>query len=384
MKQENNKSKREPVQKEEQRRNVKERVIVVPPEYKNLNSVVDFEWPEFNKESDRIKAYSKRFADKSIPEIFGVTKKIENPERFDMLRELKEGDTINVIVRSISDNGVVFETVATKQVIQSSINLKRYAKLKLMTPFEVSAVVTKADREIAYVDIIKPIYKEWLKSLLKDPDIQRDMNVDRAITVKNLHLTRGGFLGQAVIPTVTDFIGQEYTVDAFIPGSQIVLNIEDNFEKWNRDTVQAFVTNYMLKPGSKSEMSLICSRKEMLKFWGDKITIKLFGEYCLGGEEWDKTTNIIYDGVVTGIINSSKKCGVFVEIPSLFLTGMVNIDADKLVNYKPGEKVKVQISDFEENTYFDPISGQVRHETPYIIEDSILRSCNVKPILKLA
>ena len=278
----------------------------------------------------------------------------------------------------------MFETVATKQVIQSSANLKKYTKLKLMTPFEAEAVVTKADREIAYIDIIKPFYNDWLKVLLNDTDLQRDMNVDRAITVKNLRLTRGGFIGQAVIPAVTDFVGQEYTVDAFIPGSQIVLNIEDNFEKWNGDTVQAFVTNYMLKPGSKSEMSLICSRKEMLKFWGDKITIKLFGEYCLGGEEWNKVTNTVYDGVVTGIINSSKKCGVFVEIPCLFITGMVNIDADELVNYKPGDKLKVRISDFEENTYFDSVSGQVRHEAPYIIEDNILRSCDVKPILKLA
>ena len=369
---------------EEQYQTRPERVVVSTlKRHNNLKSTLDFEWPEFNRETDRIKAYSKRFADKSIPEVFDVTVKVENPERFDTLRELKEGDTINVTVRSISDSGVVFETVATKQVIQSSANLKKYAKLKLMVPFEAEAVVTKANRETAYIDVIKPSYNEWLKTVLKDPESQRIMHCPQVVKVRNLQLTRGGFVGQAIIPSVSEFVGQEYTVDAFIPGSQIVLNIEDDFEQWNGQTVETFVTNYMQKPGSKEEMSLVCSRKEVLKFYGDMNIKKLFDGCCETSNLWKETTKKSFDGVVTGIINSSRKCGVFVEIPSLFITGMVEMSADKLVNYKPQTKVKVNIVDFEENTYYDSATGQVRHDAPYEIENDVLRSCNIKPILKL-
>lgn len=361
-----------------------ERVMVsVPKRHSNLKSTLDFEWPEFNRELERIKANTNRYADKSIPEVFGITVKVENPERFDTLRELKEGDTINVVVRSISDSGIVFETVATKQVIQSSANLKKYTKFKLMVPFEVEAVVTKANRETAYIDIIKPFYNDWLKVVLKDPESQRSMHCPKIVKVRNLQLTRGGFIGQAVIPSVSDFVGQEYTVEAFIPGSQIVLNIEDNFERWNGQTVDTFVTNYMQKPGSKDEMSLVCSRKELLKFYGDMNIKKLFDGCCEMNEFWKEATKKVYDGIVTGIINSSKKCGVFVEIPELFITGMVEMNADQLVNYKPQTKVQVSIVDFEENTYYDSATGQVRHDAPYEIDDDVLKTCNIKPILKL-
>ena len=35
------------------------------------------------------------------------------------------------------------------------------------------------------------------------------------------------------------------------------------------------------------------------------------------------------EGKVTGVINSANKCGVFVEIPSMDMTGLVPIEADK-------------------------------------------------------
>jgi hypothetical protein len=47
-----------------------------------------------------------------------------------------------------------------------------------------------------------------------------------------LKLSNGGFIGKALVPAVSDFIGEPYYVDAFIPGSQIVLNIESDFSRW--------------------------------------------------------------------------------------------------------------------------------------------------------
>lgn len=375
--------KREKAQAEESRPRTERVVVSVPNYHKNLESTLNFEWPEFTSEMERIRANTKRFAEMSIPEVFGVKMVGVDTTKYDVLRELKVGDRIPVVVRSITENGVLFETVSTKQIIQSSANLKKYIKLRMITPFSADAVVVKADREIAYIDILKPMYETWLGAILKDPDLQRDMTEDKSIIVKNLQLTRGGFIGQAVIPSISEFVGQDYTVDAFIPGSQIVLNIENNFEKWNGSAVKAFVTNYMVKPGSKNEMSLVCSRKDVLKFEGDKNTIALFGKFCDGGEEWKKVAEKKYDGVVTGIINSSKKCGVFVEVPYLSITGMVELDADQLVNYKPQQEVKVKLHEFEENTYYDPMTQQLKHDLPYVVEDNVLRSCDVKPIFKL-
>lgn len=369
---------------EEQYQNRKERVVISSPlKHQNLKSTLDFEWPEYTNEKDRIKANTKKYAEVPIPEVFGMSVKVDNPERFSALRELKTGDVIDVVVTNITDENVTFETVATKQIIQSSVNLKKYHKLKYMVPFNASAVVTKANREMAYIDILKPVYEKWLRELLKDLDQQRDMKTPKIVKVHNLQLTRGGFIGQAEIPAVSEYVGQEYTVEAFIPGSQIVLNIEEDFSQWSGKTVDTFVTNYMFKPGSKTEMSLVCSRKEYLKYLGDLNTVKMFNDYCENNDFWKKTSKKTYEGKVTGIINSAKKCGVFVEIPELYITGMVEMDADKLVNFKPNTIVKVRVSSFEENTWYDASVGQVRHEAPYEIDGELLREVSVKPILKL-
>lgn len=369
---------------EEQYQNRLQRVTVASIlRHQNLKSTLDFEWPEYTNEKDRIKANTKKYASTPIPEIFGITTKVENPERFSALRELKIGDVIDVKVTNITDDNVTFETVATKQIIQSSANLKKYRRLRYMVPFNASAVVTKANREMAYIDILKPVYEKWLRELLKDLDQQRDMKSPKIVKVHNLQLTRGGFIGQAEIPAVSEYVGQEYTVEAFIPGSQIVLNVEEDFSQWSGKTVDTFVTNYMFKPGSKTEMSLVCSRKEYLKYLGDLNTVKMFNTYCEDSTKWKEISKKVYAGKVTGIINSAKKCGVFVEIPELFITGMVEMDADRLVNYKPNTDVKVRVSSFEENTWYDASVGQLRHEAPYEIDENLLREVNVKPILKL-
>ena len=58
----------------------------------------------------------------------------------------------------------------------------------------------------------------------------------------------------------------------------VLPNIENDFERWNGKTVDAFVTNYMNKPNDPSQMSLICSTKEYLKFLTLKILTKKLEE----------------------------------------------------------------------------------------------------------
>ena len=382
------KNRRNPKKQEQEapERRIERVVVSVPLQSKNLKSVIDFEWPEWTKERDRIKANSKMYADTPIAEIFGVdAQKLENYQ--ETPRELKVGEIIRVTIENPATSKI--SGCATKQIMMSAVNLGKFKALQARA-FDASgplrnldAEVVRANREMVYVDPLKPMFDKWLQPILKDPDSQRNVKFAQTVKVRNLQLTRGGFIGQAVIPNVSDFVGQEYTVEAFIPGSQIVLNIESDFEQWIGQDVETFVTNYIPKPNDRNKMSLVCSRKDYLKLQGDKNIIKLFNMYCDNDSKWTEETKKKHIGLVTGIINSQKKCGVFVEIPSLSITGMVDMEASRLVEFKPGDEVRVSIVDFEENTYYDTVSKQYRHERPYEIEDDILRSCDIKPILKL-
>ena len=354
----------------------------------------DFVWPEFNSDSKRIKAYSKRFKDLSIVEAFEAYYNIKlNPEndRVNVVpKELSVGDIISTNILSISKDRVVFDTANLKANLHSCVNLYKYERFKHNLPLDpINIQVVRMDKDKVVVDPISPMLDSWLSPVLKDPTIQKiiptaDGNGPKPIKVKDLKLTRGGFIGKAVIPNVSDWVGEDYTVDAFIPGSQIVLNITDNFEQFNGKSVWAFVANYMKKPGSKDEMSLVCSVKDYIKFVGEINLIQLFNSWCEGSELWKQTTSKAVAGKVTGVINSSKKCGVFVELPELSITGMVQAKPEELVNYKPHQEVSVKIVGFDEETFYNPIVKQMQHADPYVIEDGCLKKCNLKPILQFA
>lgn len=354
----------------------------------------DFEWPEFNTDGKRIKAYSQRYKDMTIAEAFNSRYNLNltnvSETTNEVPRELNIGDIISARILSIDKSKVVFDAGNLKTNVQSNINLYKYDKFKNDIPankLKVKVTNVQADRVV--VDPIVPLLDDFLVPILNDPTIQKKStvlpgggyNID-VVKVKNLQLTRGGFMGKAVIPNVSEFVGDEYTVDAFIPGSQIVLNITDNFEKFVGKDVYAFILNYIPKPGN-SGMSLICSVKEVLKYIGELNMIQLFNEWCDETEYWKNQVSNSYLGKVTGIINSSKKCGVFVEIPELNITGMVATKPEELVDYKPHMDVRVKITGFEEELFFNAAAQQMQHVEPYTIEDGILKKCSLKPILEL-
>lgn len=351
-------------------------------------SCLDFTWPEFKNDRERIKFMSNRFKDKSIVEAFEstgaeISKNIDEIANMTPM-ELSVGQIIPARISRVTKNGVIFSRPCVKQNLVCNTNLYKYEKFREFLPTnDIQVRVVSVDRNRVVVDPITPIFDQWIEETLKDVDLQKNINAAKTIQIKNLHLTRGGFVGKAVIPSVSKFVGDTYTIDAFIPGSQIVLNIEKDFSKWEGKTVDAFVSNYIVKPGTVNEMSLICSVKEYLKFQGDQYLIKLFSHYCDNGEWWKQVTAHTYNGVVTGVINSAKKCGVFVEIPEYHVTGMISMKPDEIVHYKPQQSVDVRIVDFEENTYYDSVTKQTRHNEPYKIENDILRECSLKPVLKL-
>ena len=349
--------------------------------------MANFVWPEYKNDKERIKFLSRKYKDVSICEAFASeydVKISKLPEMVDVTPvEPHIGDILKVHITSIDKNKIVFDTMNLKNELISKVNLYKYNIFKQFTPTDyIKVLVTDIDHNRIYVDPIAPLIDSWLSRHVGDKLYQKQINNPKPVKVKNLQLTKGGFLGEAVVSDVTNFVHEEYTIPAFIPGSQIVLNIAEDFEKYVGAEVDAFVVNYLKKPSG--ELSVICSAKEYLKFQGECIMMNMFNSWCDGTDYWKMVEQTSYPGKVTGIINSSKKCGIFVEIPDLKITGLVSTKPEELVNYKPHSDIMVKIKGFDEETYYNQTMKQMQHVEPYIIKGGALEKCNLKPILVIA
>ena len=353
------------------------------PQSKNLQSSMEIEWPEFKTEKERIRAYSKRYANMSISEAMcGIKEETIN------IPQLPVTPVVNGIYKArITKHGdyVSVHGLSAKEQVICRNNLKRYTNME-MTDREIDVKVVAIDklRQTITIDVLQPLFENWINSIMEDKTIQYNVKAPKVVSVSNLRLGNGGFIGKAEIQAISELIGEPYYVDAFIPGSQIVLNIENDFNRWNGATVDTFVAGYTTRPDSVNQMSLICSRKALLNFSGNLTKIELYGDYCSQGKKWKAFTKSSFVGTVTGVINSSKKCGVFVELPLFNITGMINMEPERLVEFKAGDEVSVRITDFEQMLEYDPSTGNMVHQEPYKIENNCLKSCILKPVLELA
>ena len=353
------------------------------PQTKNVQSSLDIEWPEFKTEKERIRAYSKRYANTPISEAMcGIKEETIN------IPQLPVTPVVNGVYKArITKHGnyVSVHGLSAKEQVICRNNLKRYTNME-MTDREIDVKVVAIDklRQTITIDVLQPLFENWINSIMEDKTIQYNVKAPKVVSVSNLRLGNGGFIGKAEIQAISEFIGEPYYVDAFIPGSQIVLNIENDFNRWNGATVDTFVAGYTTRPDSVNQMSLICSRKALLNFSGNLTKIELYGDYCTQGKKWKAFTKSSFVGTVTGVINSSKKCGVFVELPLFNITGMINMEPERLVEFKAGDEVSVRITDFEQMLEYDPSTGNMVHQEPYKIENNCLKSCILKPVLELA
>lgn len=353
------------------------------PQTKNVQSSLDIEWPEFKTEKERIRAYSKRYANTPISEAMcGIKEETIN------IPQLPVTPVVNGVYKArITKHGnyVSVHGLSAKEQVICRNNLKRYTNME-MTDREIDVKVVAIDklRQTITIDVLQPLFENWINSIMEDKTIQYNVKSPKVVSVSNLRLGNGGFIGKAEIQAISEFIGEPYYVDAFIPGSQIVLNIENDFNRWNGATVDTFVAGYTTRPDSVNQMSLICSRKALLNFSGNLTKIELYGDYCTQGKKWKAFTKSSFVGTVTGVINSSKKCGVFVELPLFNITGMINMEPERLVEFKAGDEVSVRITDFEQMLEYDPSTGNMVHQEPYKIENNCLKSCILKPVLELA
>lgn len=346
----------------------------------------------FKNERERLIFNKQKYAHMTIAQAFAdAAGHPINPEMDinlgnDVPTELKVGDVIDLTITSITKkNGTIFDSGSHKESFATRNNLARYEKFSQVLPIKpVKARVIEIGPKQTMVDVLGAMADEFILPRTARPWIQNRVNeAAQPILVKNLHLTKGGYLGKAVIPNVSEFVGEDYEIDAFVPGSQIVLNTTNDFEQFEGQDVYAFVSSYAPKPFGRG-MSLVCSVKSYLKHTGDMNLRQLHSVWCDADEKWETISQTSYEGIVTGVLNSAKKCGVFVEIPDLCITGMIPTSPDDLVNFPAGQHINVRIKTLEEDMVYNDAVGQMQRLQPFEIVDGAIKRVNVKPILELA
>lgn len=349
------------------------------------------DWPD-TSEINRIKRNSRRYSKLTIEEAFAHTYGTRmNSETIAALKEvsgkrecktLTPGDVVELRILDINKKGVIFEQAAHKENLICTVNLYQYPTFKQFIPKDpVRCKVMSIDGDKVYVDPFQPLIEEFIEEVHKTIKTQANVNNPMVTKVTGLQHMRAGYIGKIRIPSVSDLCGKDMYMQAFIPGSQITLNIEDDFEKWDGKDVDTFITNLSVRPGS-TDVTVACSAKEYLRFKGNLNMIRMFSDYCENNKAWKKVQGQVHDGNITGICNTRSKTGVFVEIPSLGITGMVPINDSSVINtYKPGP-VKVKIVKFDELLKFNKDIGQMQHVEPWKIEDDILKRINIKCILE--
>lgn len=345
-----------------------------------------FEWFEFKNERERIKLYSQKYKNCTVIDAFNDVYGLgiqENARHDDNVYEVEPGMYIKLRILDVNKKGVVFDSGNVKEQIVCNMNLYQYDRFKQFIPKEpiTVKVISKTNNKI----VVDPI-AYWLDSFIAEHsenlENQYNITMPKPVLVQNLHLTRGGYIGNIRVPKVSEFLGKDMFVEAFIPGSQIVLNIENDFEKWEGQSVTAFVMSYINKPNSVNK-TFICSCKEWFKFQGNLNMISMFKDYCEENDNWKTIQATTYEGITTGICNSTNKCGVFVEIPSLNITGMVPVERTEINKYHKGERVDIRIKDFDELKKYNSETGQLVHVDPYVIKDGILQRSNLKIVLEM-
>ena len=334
----------------------KERLLTYADIYENGD------FPLFKNDKERINyvnnAYRNLSLAKAMSIFYGVelSPEVKQNKAINNVIDISLGQIIQGTIKEFSKNIMSFDVPGVKEEIickenftSCYDNIQQYLLThnnKLL--FEVRE---KKDNRY-YVSVIGAYYKTWLDAINKA--IQREDGIQVHID----GLVQGGYLCHTPIVPLNDVTGRNYTHSVFIPGSHIVLNIEHDFEKWiGQDVIivpQKIVEFRKNFKTGETENSLVGSRKRVLQLFGMKNLFDIYQRFILGQNENVTYVPETFDGVVTGIINSQKKTGVFIEIPDKYITGMLPVDSSDLLDYKPGDTVRVKVANFEVAEGKDP------------------------------
>lgn len=328
---------------------------------KNLLSAKDIENSSmFSNERDRIRYMTNNYSALSIGESFKKFYDIATDVDYsknDVAAEVPEieiGQCYVAFVKEIDKHGITFDLPGVKDEIICKENFTGcmdYVQNYLLNHDNKLIFECRAYEKGKYiVSVINGMYKLWRHGI--EDAIYKKNAIEVHIDELTLNQSgKGGYMGHTVISTLKELTGKEYTHSVFIPGSQIVLNIENDFERWIGEDIlvipQKFVefrTNYY---EGVVENSLVGSRKLLLQMKGNINLFEIYNRYLLTQSDNFKAEPENFKGHVTGIINSGKKTGVFVELDGMYITGLMPIDKMDLINFKPGDEVTVYPLEFE-------------------------------------
>lgn len=346
--------------------------------------VSGFQW-EDNSDLQRIKNNSEKYKEVDVAEAFAdyYHFKLKKNHSITAPPEFKIGEYVDLTILSVNRKQVIFEQTNFKEEVVCACNLAQYPKFRDMTqPITLPCrVVEKSDTKVM-VDPLYIFYDNFIKEYVKDLSYQYNIKERfQPFTARNLQLVRGGFMGSLRMDKASDWLGKDLFLEVFIPGSQIVVNVEEDFEKWTGKNVPMYIINLIEKPGTDNKV-IVGSPKEYYKLNARLELMDVFNHYCLDDDQWKKLQKEPIDGKITGVIHTQNKCGVFVQVGHQ--TGLIECEPELLMNFHKGDTIKVVYKGFNELMTYNSMVDQMQHIEPYIIQDGILKRFNLKVIFGLA
>lgn len=341
------------------------------------------EFPLFENENERIAYMKNAYKNVSLSKAFSifygidVSQDIKTNKSINNVTTISVGQTLNGTVKEITKTYISFDIPGVKEEIICKENfsscLDHIQTYLLNHNNKLLFEVREKKNNKYYVSVINAYYNKWVDI------INKAIKNEDGIMVHIDSLVQGGYICHTNISTLNNLTGKNYTHSVFIPGSHIVLNIEHDFEKWiGQDVIivpQKFVEFRKNFKTGEVENSLVGSRKRVLQVKGVQNLFEMYQTYILSMHENVSYTPEVYEGTVTGVINAQKKCGVFIEIEDKYITGLLPMSSFDLLEYKPGDKVRVKIDSFEIQEGKDPFVLNKRN---------IIVKCNTRPVFTLA
>lgn len=320
---------------------------------KQLYTVDDLDL--FDNDKVRIKQVSKCYSSMSITDAFSkfyneeISKQVHMNAAINNIIQIELGEIYSGVVKSFDKSGITFEFPGVKEDIICKENFNdcvaEINNYLLTHNNRLLFKVREKKNNTYYVSIIDAYYSNWVDS------IQKAIKKEEGIQVHIDALVSGGYTCHTYIVPLVELTGRMYTQLVFIPGSLIVLNIERDFERWIGEDVvivpQNFVDFRTNKYTGERETSLVGSRKRVLQIIGMRNLEEYYKQYQLVNQTKSKYDSGELEGIVTGIINSNNKTGIFVELVDKFITGFAPVDSQDLLDYLPGDTVYVKINKFE-------------------------------------
>ena len=352
---------------------------------KTLITAADLEdvFNDFKSDKERIKYMKQNYGDmdlaKSFEIFYGikVSPAAKKSKTINTITNIIIGNVYEGTVASFNNRGITFEIPGVKEEIISKETfsdcfdeVQNYIMNhngKLM--FE----VREKRNGKYYVSIINAYYRIWQQL------IGRCIASETPIKVHIDDLVRGGYLCHTDIWPINELTGKNYTSSVFIPGSLIVLNIESDFNKWIGEDVEIIPQKFThYRPaGAPAENSLVGSRKRLLQLEGFKNIHEIYNRMKLANMPGVKYIPEIFEGTVTGIINSSKKTGAFVELDNKYITGLLPLNSELLYGFHPGDKIKVTVKEWECQPDKEPFIFDKKNT-------SQVYKCHLRPVFDLA